>query len=337
MADRVPMRRTRGLVSGLLLILLGAWAGLAPFIAPYGGYGVTPATPWHFDAGRLYFSVMPGAVVLVAGLIVAAGRLRPLAVGSAVIAAIGGIWLGYGTTLTRALFPFRVATTMLAHGTAIGSTPARILLSAGALYYAPGALIVFVAALAIGRISVVAHKDHVRYAAAGAAMTAVGALPQAGSGVDLLPGADRTAEPADDAARYPDDYEQYGAIYERFGDDQVILSGEDEPFPRIDPPEPEADPADEAPDSGGTDTGETAPLSVNRPTSGPLPPADPNPGSGSDPNPGARRAGSGSPADQAATAGWGLAAPTGPDRSGGCSGGGRESNPPTTPSAVHRF
>ena len=79
------MRRTRGLASGLLLVLLGAWAGLAPFIAPYAGYGVTPATPWHFDAARLYFSVLPGAVVLVAGLIVAAARLRPLAVASALV------------------------------------------------------------------------------------------------------------------------------------------------------------------------------------------------------------------------------------------------------------
>ncbi|MHB1876862.1 MAG: hypothetical protein ACYCPF_18640 [Streptosporangiaceae bacterium] len=330
------MRRTRGLVSGLLLVLLGAWAGLAPFIAPYGGYGITPATPWHFDAGRLYFSVLPGAVVLVAGLIVAAGRLRPLAVGSALVAAIGGIWLGYGITLTRALFPFRVAAAMLAHGTAIGSTPARMLLSAGALYYAPGVLIVFVAALAIGRISVVAHKDHVRYAAAAAATTATGVLQPAGSSVDLLPGADRTAEPSDDAAGYPeDDYERYGAIYERFGDDQIILSAEDEPFPRIDPAEPEAGPSDEAPDAGGTDaggtdtgtggtdtgtggtdtgtggadTGQTAPLSVNRPTSGPLPPTDPSPGPGPDPGPGADsepgagRADSGSLAGQAATAG----------------------------------
>ena len=239
------MRRTRGLVSGLLLVLIGAWAGLAPFIAPYGGFGITPATPWHFDAGRLYFSVLPGAVVLIAGLIVATARLRPLAVGSALIAAIGGIWLGYGVILTRALFPFRVAVTMLAHGTAIGATPARMLLSAGALYYAPGTLIVFAAALAIGRVSVVAHKDHVRYAAAVAAMTAAGPVPPAGTGADLLPGADRTAEHPDDAARYPEnDYEQYGAIYERYGDEQIILSAEDEP--------------------------------VTRPTSGPLPPSEPD-------------------------------------------------------------
>ena len=240
------MRRTRGLVSGLLLVLIGAWAGLAPFIAPYGGFGITPATPWHFDAGRLYFSVLPGAVVLIAGLIVATARLRPLAVGSALIAAIGGIWLGYGVILTRALFPFRVAVTMLAHGTAIGATPARMLLSAGALYYAPGTLIVFAAALAIGRVSVVAHKDHVRYAAAVAAMTAAGPVPPAGTGADLLPGADRTAEHVDDTVGYPeDDYEQYGAIYERYGDEQIILSAEDEP--------------------------------VNRPTSGPLSPSEPDP------------------------------------------------------------
>jgi hypothetical protein len=253
MADRVPMRRTRGLVSGLLLVLLGVWAGLAPFIGPYGGYGITPATPWHFDAGRLYFSVLPAAVVLVAGLIVATAQLRPLAVGSALVAAIGGIWLGYGITLTRSLFPFRVAAAMLAHGTAIGATPARMLLSAGALYYAPGTLIVFVAALAVGRVSVVAHKDHVRYAAALAAMTAAGAVSPAGAGADLLPGADRTAEHADDAARYPEnDYEQYGAIYERYG----VTRPTSGPLPPSEPDRPAAEhPAAEHPEADGPEPG----------------------------------------------------------------------------------
>ncbi|MHB1592657.1 MAG: hypothetical protein ACYCO9_03245 [Streptosporangiaceae bacterium] len=300
------MRRTTGLVSGLLLVLLGAWAGLAPFIAPYGGFGITPATPWHFDAGRLYFSVLPGAVVLIAGLIVAAGRLRPLAAGSALVAAIGGIWLGYGVVLTRALFPFRVAAAMLAHGTAIGATPARALLSAGALYYAPATLIVFAAALAVGRISVIAHQDHVRYAAAVAALTAAGPMPPAETGVRLLPGAGRAAEDANDAVGYQDDdYEQYGAIYERLGESPDPGSadpGETDPG-ETDPGE--TDPGETGP--GETDPAETDPPGVARLTSGPLPPTGPEPGQDPDPaahtESGSGRADAGSLAGQAGQGG----------------------------------
>ena len=41
---RVP--RTRGVLSGLLLVLLGAWGALVPFVGPYFHYAYTPDTAW---------------------------------------------------------------------------------------------------------------------------------------------------------------------------------------------------------------------------------------------------------------------------------------------------
>jgi hypothetical protein len=35
MNDQVTIRRSRGAVSGVALILLGLWGGLAPFVGPY--------------------------------------------------------------------------------------------------------------------------------------------------------------------------------------------------------------------------------------------------------------------------------------------------------------
>src|SRR5579862_7842907 len=92
MASAVPMPRSRGSVSGILLILLGAWGGLAPFVGPYFHSGFEPDKPWVYTAARLYASVLPGAAVLLAGLVVSATKTRWIGGLAAVIAALGGAW-----------------------------------------------------------------------------------------------------------------------------------------------------------------------------------------------------------------------------------------------------
>ena len=67
---RIPRRR--GAVCGLLLILLGLWGGLAPFVGPYLHFGYTPDKTWDFSSGRLYYSVIPAAAVLLGGLLAVA-------------------------------------------------------------------------------------------------------------------------------------------------------------------------------------------------------------------------------------------------------------------------
>ncbi|MGO8979125.1 MAG: hypothetical protein ACLP70_13885 [Streptosporangiaceae bacterium] len=49
---RVP--RSRGALSGVLLILLGLWGGLVPFVGPYFHYAYTPDRAWDFTAGRVW-------------------------------------------------------------------------------------------------------------------------------------------------------------------------------------------------------------------------------------------------------------------------------------------
>ena len=68
--------RSRGGICGVLLILLGLWGGLAPFVGPYFHFGFTPDKTWHYDSGRLYYSVIPGAAALLGGLLVAVTRNR---------------------------------------------------------------------------------------------------------------------------------------------------------------------------------------------------------------------------------------------------------------------
>ena len=49
---RVP--RSRGALSGALLVLLGIWGGLIAFVGPYFHYAYTPATAWTYTNGRLW-------------------------------------------------------------------------------------------------------------------------------------------------------------------------------------------------------------------------------------------------------------------------------------------
>ena len=65
---RVP--RTRGVLSGVLLILLGAWGALIPFIGPYFHFAYTPDTAWTYTAGRLWLEILPGVVTMIS-------RMRP--------------------------------------------------------------------------------------------------------------------------------------------------------------------------------------------------------------------------------------------------------------------
>src|SRR5260370_29150628 len=91
---RIP--RSRGAVSGVLLILLGAWGALVPFVGPYLGYAYTPDTAWHFTLARLWLEIVPGAAAVLGGVLVAVSARRLVAGGGAVLAAFGGGWLVAG-------------------------------------------------------------------------------------------------------------------------------------------------------------------------------------------------------------------------------------------------
>jgi hypothetical protein len=59
MAGMLRIPRTRGAVSGVLLILLGVWGGLVPFVGPYFHYAYTPDRAWAYTSGRLWLSIVP--------------------------------------------------------------------------------------------------------------------------------------------------------------------------------------------------------------------------------------------------------------------------------------
>jgi hypothetical protein len=154
MAGKLRVPRSRGAVSGILLVLLGAWGGLIAFIGPYFHYAYSPASAWTYTTGRLWLEILPGASALVGGLVVLISRLRPIAMLGAWVAAVSGAWFAAGTTL----IPLWAHGAAASPGTPTGGTVARVVEQIG-FFTGLGVVIVFVAAAALGKLMMVAARD----------------------------------------------------------------------------------------------------------------------------------------------------------------------------------
>jgi hypothetical protein len=158
---RVP--RTRGVASGLLLVLLGAWGALIPFVGPYFHFAYTPDTTWTYTVGRLWLEIIPGVATVIGGLILLVSAFRPAAIVGACLAAAGGLWFalgsliaplwtGYGTVgpsaIPAALYP----------GTPTGG-PVHVVAEHLGFFTGLGVVIMALAAVAFGRLTVVSARD----------------------------------------------------------------------------------------------------------------------------------------------------------------------------------
>jgi hypothetical protein len=156
---RIP--RSRGGVSGVLLILLGAWGGLAPFVGPYIRFAYTPDKAWAYTSGRLWLSVVPGAAALLGGLLVTTASHRAVGCLGAFVAALGGAWFIVGTAVIRLVVKNGSISPGVPLAGPVGplSSTTRVFLEGLGFFTATGALILFFGALALGRFSVVGVKD----------------------------------------------------------------------------------------------------------------------------------------------------------------------------------
>ena len=151
MAGMLQMRRSRGAASGFLLVLLGLWGALIPFIGPYFHYAFTPDTAWTYSTARLWLEILPGAAVFLGGILLMIATGRHVALFGAILAAAAGAWFTLGTILSP----------LWNNHVTLGGSPAsstqfmRIMEQLG-FFSALGLVIMFVAAAAFGRIMSVA-------------------------------------------------------------------------------------------------------------------------------------------------------------------------------------
>ena len=154
MAGMLPVPRSRGALSGTLLVLLGAWGALIPFVGPYFRYAYTPDAAWRYTSGRLWLEILPGAATVLGGLIVLMSRSRPAAVAGAWLAALSGAWFAAGAILS----PLWTTGSGAAAGRPVGATATRVLEQVG-FFTGLGLVIVFLAAMALGRFTVVGVRE----------------------------------------------------------------------------------------------------------------------------------------------------------------------------------
>ncbi|OMC38177.1 hypothetical protein A5740_03635 [Mycobacterium sp. GA-1841] len=154
--SRLRMRRSRGAASGLLLVLLGLWGALIPFIGPYFDFAFTPDQAWVWTSARGWLEVLPGAVTALGGLLLLVSGNRATAHFGAWLAVLGGAWFVIGRALAG---PLGIGDA----GMPIAVTDAKRVSLELAYFSGLGALIVLLGAMAVGRLSVRSLRD-VEYA-----------------------------------------------------------------------------------------------------------------------------------------------------------------------------
>ncbi len=165
MNGMLRVRRSRGVLSGLLLVLLGIWGALIPFIGPYFHYAYTPDKAWTYTTGRLWLDILPGAAAFLGGLIVLTSSYRPTAHFGAWLAALSGAWFVLGSLIGPTWIGMHMTP-----GTPAGDAASRALEQIG-FFTGLGLVIVLLAAMAIGRFSVISVGDARRAARAERAET----------------------------------------------------------------------------------------------------------------------------------------------------------------------
>jgi hypothetical protein len=138
--------RSTGAFSGFVLVVLGLWGAIIPFIGPSFGYAFGNHTTWYYTADRLYLDILPGVAVMAGGLILLWSGNRVSGVLGSWLAIAGGAWFAVGPAFSR----------MWEHGPGPIGGPlfgsARQMLELVGYFYGLGALIVAVAAFGLGRV-----------------------------------------------------------------------------------------------------------------------------------------------------------------------------------------
>ena len=140
------MRRTTGAMSGLIITVLGVWGALIPFIGPWFDFSYSPDTAWHWSSGRLWLSVLPGALAVVGGLMLMGAGARGSAGLGAWLALLAGVWFICGPIVSQ-LWNHGISQT----GLPLHANGIRVLEQL-TFFYGIGAAIAVLAGMALGRL-----------------------------------------------------------------------------------------------------------------------------------------------------------------------------------------
>jgi len=139
--------RSTGAASGLLIALLGVWGALIPFVGPYFDYSFGVNSTWHYTTDRLLLCILPGAAALVGGVLMIKAASRASGAFGGWLSVVAGGWFVIGPVLspTWEHGPRPIGAPLF------GTT--RQALELIGYFYGLGALIIALAAFAVGRFA----------------------------------------------------------------------------------------------------------------------------------------------------------------------------------------
>ncbi len=150
---RAPyMPRTRGAVTGLLLMLLGAWGALIPFIGPNITWAYMTDPAWTWTAAKGWLEVFPGVAAVVGGLVLLVSGHRAIAMFGGWLAVLAGAWFVVGRAFAPTLALGDV-------GQPAASTDLKRALLEVTYFTGLGALIVLLGGAALARVAVRHARD----------------------------------------------------------------------------------------------------------------------------------------------------------------------------------
>lgn len=153
---RTHIPASRGALVGILLVVLGIWGALIPLVGPYFNYEFGSDATWDLTWQRVWLDILPGAALVLGGLILIGARKRPAGVLGAWIALAGGIWFAVGPAVSML---WHGANSVYAPiGAPLNSKNVQFLELLG-YFYGLGALATALAGFALGRLSIVGVRD----------------------------------------------------------------------------------------------------------------------------------------------------------------------------------
>ena len=149
---RMRIPRSRGAASGLLVVVLGLWGALVPFVGPAFDFAYNPDVGSAWSAARGWLEVLPGAVAVVGGFLLLTSRNRATAMLGGWLSVVAGAWFVIGRVMATTL-------TIGEIGGPVAETDTKAAWLELTYFYGLGALIVFLGAMGLGRLSVRSVRD----------------------------------------------------------------------------------------------------------------------------------------------------------------------------------
>ena len=146
------MPRSRGAVCGLVLIVLGVWGSVIPFVGPHFNFAYSPDQDWAWSTARGWLEVLPGAAAVLGGLLLIFSGNRVTAIVGGWLAVLAGVWFVVGTEVAPLLG-------IGSAGDPIAVTDRKRAALEISYFSGLGALIVFVGGIALARLAVRLASD----------------------------------------------------------------------------------------------------------------------------------------------------------------------------------